>query len=190
MLDQSKKMTPAPIQPSGRFQLVLSSSAPILLVVPDASSSSHETSIAVRIAHDLHKYHRIDTELITSAEALHRATNDTLDMGNLVIVGNARDVFTRWLLSDMPRRTPFEIDAEHFKLKGKRLASPGLGAMSLLPHLDGADSNSVKELCSCIHITPHPKASSHLCLEQISLAWRRQPDYFRSVLGYLSRIGW
>ncbi len=81
VVNQSKQNT---IQASGRIQAVLSSNGPITLVIPD-DNHTHEMNVALRIAHDLELYHRLDSEIIRSSEAFE---NDSLSQGNVVVIGN------------------------------------------------------------------------------------------------------
>ncbi|KAJ7582507.1 hypothetical protein C8J56DRAFT_954942 [Mycena floridula] len=74
------------IQSSGRIQTILSSPGPLLLVVPD-DNHQREMSVALRIAHDLNTYHKLDTNIITSSEAL-TVDDKILNQGNIVVVGN------------------------------------------------------------------------------------------------------
>ncbi|KIK63771.1 hypothetical protein GYMLUDRAFT_71889 [Collybiopsis luxurians FD-317 M1] len=96
------------LQLSGRIQTILSSPysvntsegkpAPLVFVVPDAIDSSsirvasHAMSIALRLTHDLHLYHRIDSEIVLDSEvdiALSKSgTASSLGRSNIVVVGN------------------------------------------------------------------------------------------------------
>ena len=115
-----------PIQSSGRFQSILSSSAPVVLVI-SLPGSSQENSIAVQIAHNLYNYHHIDTEIIYSFEAMQRATEGKLGAGNIICIGSPQSSFSRWVLSESSRKTPFEIDGNYFKLMGRRFVEDGQG---------------------------------------------------------------
>lgn len=66
------------------MQTILSSTGPISLVVPD-DLDGQELSVALRIAHDLHTYHRLDSQIVRSSEAFDP---DILDGGNIVVIGN------------------------------------------------------------------------------------------------------
>lgn len=80
------------------MQEILSSAAPLVLVVSD-QPSSHSLSIALRIAHDLHTYHKLDSEIWRSSEALLRAEANRLGNGNIVIIGDVSPKFAQWTLS-------------------------------------------------------------------------------------------
>jgi hypothetical protein len=114
------------VQPTGRFQLILSSTAPLLLVVA-GFALSRDLSIALRIAHDLHDYHRIDTEIISSAEAFDRVADGKLGDGNIIIIGGVHLPFARWILSMSPVRAMFRIEEDHFKLTGKTFVGDDQG---------------------------------------------------------------
>jgi hypothetical protein len=117
---------PSTIQYSGRLQTILSSAAPLLLVIPD-EMPSQELSIALRAAQDLQSYHRIDTDIIFSAEALQRAFNDRLGSGNIVVIGAPRYPFARWIVSGSLDKTPFRVDGDYWKLEGRTFVEDGIG---------------------------------------------------------------
>jgi len=66
----------ADIQPSGRLSLILSSKGRLLFVVPDDDDLS--LSYALRLAHDLDTFHKLDVEISMDTEA-----NGLLDDGSL-----------------------------------------------------------------------------------------------------------
>jgi len=98
---------PNQLQSSGRMQTILSSKTPLALVIPD-ESHSQELSIALRIAHDLHLYHRLDCAIIQSSEVF---TSDTLDGGNVVVVGNGAATHLRnsFEIRNPPPEQPLDI---------------------------------------------------------------------------------
>lgn len=71
-----------PPQSFGRVQTLLNSIGPLVLVVPQADATSYEMSIALRIAHDLNAYLRLDTTIVTDIDA------EVLNQGNIVVIGN------------------------------------------------------------------------------------------------------
>lgn len=85
-------------QLSGRMQEILSSAAPLVLVVSD-QPSSHTLCVALRIAHDLQTYHKLDSEILRTSEAMHRATAKGLGKGNIVVIGDVSPEFAQWCLS-------------------------------------------------------------------------------------------
>lgn len=80
------------------MQEILSSAAPLVLVVSD-QPSSHTLSIALRIAHDLHTYHKLDSEIWRCSEAMLRAEKNRLGNGSIVILGDVSPTFAQWCLS-------------------------------------------------------------------------------------------
>jgi hypothetical protein len=73
----------ADIQPSGRLSLILSSKGPLLFVIPDEDSLS--LSQALRLAHDLDTFHKLDVEILTDAEASGILEDGSLGSSNIVI---------------------------------------------------------------------------------------------------------
>jgi len=85
------------IQPSGRLSLILSSQTPILFVIPDEDDMS--LSYALRLAHDLDTFHKLDAEVLTDAEAGDLLERGSLGPSNIVILdGPNKTSFGRRLL--------------------------------------------------------------------------------------------
>ncbi|KAJ7074338.1 hypothetical protein C8F01DRAFT_1043491 [Mycena amicta] len=112
-------------QPSGRIQSFLSSSGPFQLVVLDGANPQH-LSLALRIAHDLNAYHRLDSELLIGYEALQNAE------GNILIIGNTSFPDLADILKDS--QTPFRVDNHKIILQDTVLDEAGLGILFLHPH--------------------------------------------------------
>lgn len=113
-----------PFQASGRLQAVLSSAAPLLIIIPKYGPS-REFSVALRIAHDLNTYHKLDSEILQSSDALQNAKDGRLGHGNIVVIGDTQNPFTRWILGR--KETSFELEGSSLKLKGRIFVEPGLG---------------------------------------------------------------
>jgi len=110
----------------GRIQAILNSPAPLTIVVPDASASlCREFSVALRIAQALNVYHKLDTEIVESSEALKGMQDGTLASRSIVVVGNATTPFVKWVLER--KETPFYIENESLRLRGRSLTEPGRG---------------------------------------------------------------
>lgn len=105
-------------QLSGRMQAVLATAAPISLIVADRTPS-RDLSIALRMAHDLNKYHKLDSEIIRSSEVWQRCEDGSLGGGNMVIVGDSQTAFTRWCFTQ--QSSAFELNVRPFKLNGRPL---------------------------------------------------------------------
>lgn len=87
----------ADIQPSGRLSLILSSKGPLLLVIPDEDDLS--LSYALRLAHDLDTFHKLDVEILTDTEANSLLEDGSLGPSNIVIFdGVKKTSFGRQLL--------------------------------------------------------------------------------------------
>lgn len=112
------------MQLSGRMQAVLTSAAPIILVIPD-DAQSQELSVALRIAHELNTYHRLDAEIMQSAEALQDLEASALNEGNIVVIGNSSSPFVHWTLNQ--KKTPFQLNHSQLALNGLTLNALGLG---------------------------------------------------------------
>lgn len=132
----SKIKTP---QPSGRLANILSSPAPLTLIIPDSAPPT-TFSAALRIAHDLDVYHRLDSEIIDASAALERLETSTMGVGNLVLFGGPENEFTTSLLQQ--RKTPFSLQERKLYLNGKL----------------------VEESAATLFLHPHPTSSSSLAL--------------------------
>lgn len=83
-------------QLSGRMHTLLATAAPLVLVVPD-DTTLQTLSVALRLAHDLNVYHKLDSEIIQSSEAMQRAKANCLSvLGNMVVIGDSRSHFSQW----------------------------------------------------------------------------------------------
>lgn len=115
--------------PAGRMSKILSSSGPLTVVIPHKTVDIAHT--ALRLAHDLDVYHKLDAEIIDAHEAQDRLDKGTLGQGNLVIIGGAANVFTHRLLRQ--NATPFSFSDEQLHLRG-RLITPKTASLFLHPH--------------------------------------------------------
>ncbi|KAJ7756820.1 hypothetical protein DFH07DRAFT_473596 [Mycena maculata] len=113
-------------QVSARVQSFLSTAAPFRLVVLD-ETSPRDNSLALRIAHDLNAYHRLDAEIILGCESLNQLADDT---GNILIIGDASSPF----LAKLSWGTPFQVENNRLTLRDSPLEEPGLGILFLHPH--------------------------------------------------------
>lgn len=87
----------ADIQPSGRLSLILSSKGPLLFVIPDEDDLS--LSYALRLAHDLDIFHKLDAEILTDTEASGLLEDGSLGSSNIVVFDGAKKTsFGRRLL--------------------------------------------------------------------------------------------
>lgn len=107
------------------MQVIINSAAPLVLVIPDQISSP-VLSIALRIAHDLNKYHKLDSEIIRSSEAMHRAEGDCLGAGNIVLLGDASLAFGHWCFSKIS--SSFETMPREIREKMLGVQNPATGA--------------------------------------------------------------
>ncbi|KAG6832731.1 hypothetical protein H0H92_012303 [Tricholoma furcatifolium] len=133
------QVNPTTETPPVRLQDILSSNQAISFIVRDGINSGRELSVALRLANDLHTYHRIDSEIILESEVKQYLWE--LPSGNIVFIGQESSVFVRTILAE--RRTPFELRGAVLELNGRPLDDPNTG---------------------CIFLHPHPKKSTGLIL--------------------------
>lgn len=97
----------ADVQPSGRLSLILLSRGPLLFVIPDEDGLS--LSYALRLAHDLDTYHKLDVEILTDTEAIRLLEGGLLGPSNVVIFdGRNKTTLGRRLLGG-PGHSPLPI---------------------------------------------------------------------------------
>ncbi|KAF7295253.1 hypothetical protein MIND_01064200 [Mycena indigotica] len=125
-------------QPSGRMQSFLTSKAPYHLLVLDGSNTQH-LSLALRIAHDLNTYHRLDSEI-------HVGPTDIAQEGNILVIAHTSDPRLAELLRD--QRTPFKIENKHLALREAVFDEPGLGILFLHPHPQDPKGQMLFLLCT------------------------------------------
>ena len=111
-------------QPPSRIQTILTSAAPITLLAANEVIAEN-LSVALRIAHDLHLYHKLDSEIITESVALHRSQHRSWPAGNVVFIGTASSHFAKLVLQE--GKTSFQIVDSHLYLNQKRFDKAGEG---------------------------------------------------------------
>jgi hypothetical protein len=125
------------IQQSGRLQLILTTMASITFIIP-TKEPSHELSLALRLAHDLQQFHRLDVDFLDEKEALARLgqrEHGLLAGGNHVIIGNVAMKLVQHILS--LKKTPFVSEDSNIILNGRLI--------DLDKSESGAFSHRVKE---------------------------------------------
>ncbi|KAF7338633.1 Transmembrane protein [Mycena venus] len=125
-------------QASARIQSFLSTAAPFYLVVLD-NSSSRDVSLALRIAHDLHAYHRLDAEIVLGYESFRERLADSSNTapGNILVIGNAASPSLANMLHG--QQTPFRTENNVLAIKDATLDEAGLGILFLHPRPHNAD---------------------------------------------------
>lgn len=122
--------TPA-VQHSGRIQAILNSPAPLTIVIP-SKASNHFLSAALRIAHDLDLYLRLDSEIVDDEEAMHRLQNDNLGGGNIVVLGGLQSQFFEWTVKQ--KKTSFTVSNGELNLRGRSIDGLRTASLFLHPH--------------------------------------------------------
>ena len=106
------------------MQTILTSIAPITLLAANEMIAEN-LSVALRIAHDLHLYHKLDSEIITESVALRRSQHGTWPAGNVVFIGTASSQFAKLILQE--GQTSFQIIDSYIFFNHKRLNKLGEG---------------------------------------------------------------
>ncbi|CAK5279385.1 unnamed protein product [Mycena citricolor] len=115
----------------GRVQMFLSTPGPFQLIVLDKSNSRH-LSLALRIAHDLNAYHRLDAEILMGYQS------DTQPKGNVLIISDTHDPELAMLMKNSP--TPFHVTNDGLSVRHRPLDQSGLGVLFLHPHPNNPNS--------------------------------------------------
>ncbi|KAM5531823.1 hypothetical protein V8D89_014522 [Ganoderma adspersum] len=124
--------------PTGRISNVLSSTSPITIVVPSRSPSP-ELSAALRIAHNLNVYHKLDAAIIDDHEAARAVRDGSLASGNLVVLSHGKlGGFAAPFVSKSA--TPFGVDSSILQLRSRSFTVPSTGVLFLHPHPTNAEA--------------------------------------------------
>lgn len=93
----SEDMTSKLPLPPGRMQGILSSKGPITIVISN-EEAKRELSVALRFAHILHIYHRLDSSVITESTALEKSQSCSWRSGNIVAIGKPSSAFAKYVI--------------------------------------------------------------------------------------------
>ncbi|TFK25060.1 hypothetical protein FA15DRAFT_687246 [Coprinopsis marcescibilis] len=124
----------APSAPPVRLQSVLTSSGPLTIVFSD----KYDRDLAIRLAHDLQLYHRLDSDLISEEEAISRQASRSWGSGNIVVIGGVASKIVDLFLKE--HRTPFRVEDgrmvfQHQSFPGRpRVLNRDSGSIFLHPH--------------------------------------------------------
>ena len=113
-----------PSRPPGRIQSVLSSPGPITIIT-SGKSNGNDHWAALRLAHVLQLYHRLDSEIIAEDEAHTRTTCDTWRNGNIISIGPPRSPYAKGILGQ--RRTSVRSIDSTIHLGTRKFQKPGQG---------------------------------------------------------------
>jgi hypothetical protein len=112
------------------MSMILQSPGPIQLVIPDKDD---EVSLyaAIRLAHSLDIYHKLDVNIMNAREASSLLENGSLGLSNIVVLGGKNSSFLKSILA--LAATPFCFYDGGLTLNGRQIA-PESTAMFLHPH--------------------------------------------------------
>ena len=120
-------------QPPGRMQSILSTAGPISIIISDALQRQ-EFSVALRIAHILNLYHRLDSEIVIESIASKRNREGTWGTGNVVFIGQPSSSFAKDVLGK--RKTEVSISEEDTLFIGKKkFTGPDQGGLVCILNL-------------------------------------------------------
>jgi len=126
------------MHPPSRIQAILTSIAPITLLVANEMIAEN-LSVALRIAHDLHLYHKLDSEIITESVALRRSQHRTWPAGNVVFIGTASSQFAKLVLQE--GKTSFHIVDSYIFFNHRRFNKFGEAVLFTHPHPAGGQGS-------------------------------------------------
>ncbi|PWN44852.1 hypothetical protein IE81DRAFT_240762 [Ceraceosorus guamensis] len=129
------------VRPIGPAIRILSTPAPLLLVLPTRTSQDsrqHYKSAALRIAHDALLYGHIDSEIVSDVAALEMVatTNDGANatLGNIVILGGPMEnLLAEHMLNQNPSPITF-LNSGQLRVRDRTFADPSTGLLMLQPH--------------------------------------------------------
>ncbi|KAH9901635.1 hypothetical protein C8Q73DRAFT_678452 [Cubamyces lactineus] len=120
--------------PMGRVANILSSKGPITIVIA-SKQTSRELSAALRLAHNLNVYHKLDAEIVDDKEAADKITEPS-QTGNTILLGLG-EVATSTL---QQRRIAFGVADGVLSLRGRLINEDGTAALILHPHPSREDA--------------------------------------------------
>ena len=125
------------MQLSGRLSAILTSATPLTIIIPSLAHAD-ALSAAVRLAHALNVYQKLDSEIVADTEALHRLNSGHLSLGNIVVISTsgAYGDFFRTVIGQ--GRSEFILRDRTFYLRRKPINGPGGAALFLHPHPSSA----------------------------------------------------
>lgn len=112
-------------QANGRLQLILRTRAPLILVVPNKHAKT-ALNVALRLAHDLHAFHKLDSEIWTNDEAIQNMESGGLKDTNMVVIGPMNMTLVHRLVAR--EKSAFKSDGTYLNLHGSTLSKPSTGA--------------------------------------------------------------
>ena len=119
-----------PPQISGRMSLILNSRGPLLFVIPARSNATY-LNFALRIAHNLNIYHKLDSNIIGAQEALQHLEDQSFPEQNMVVIGGRNNDFSVTILAQA--RTSFQLRDNILNLNDRPLGREE-SALFLHPH--------------------------------------------------------
>lgn len=111
--------------PPGRIQSILSSPGSVTIIT-SGQSNGNDHWAALRLAHVLQLYHRLDSEIIAEDEAHTRTACDTWRDGNIIFIGPPHSPFAKEILGQQ-RTSVRTIDAT-IHLGPRKFQKPGQGS--------------------------------------------------------------
>ena len=114
----------------GRIQNILDSTAPLKAIIPDPEKYPRALSVALRIAHELDIYHKLDVEIIVDKgnNNLLNSYDLIADGGNVIVIGCKKNL---WLEEN---KSDFGVEDETWSFKGHALTEPSTGILFTAPH--------------------------------------------------------
>lgn len=122
--------------PSGRMSNILLTGAPFMIVIDDRTSQQ-SLSAALRIAHNLNVYHKLDAAVLDGDEAKLKLKDPSQQSARVIVLGSPNNTLSRSMLVD--GRTPFTYK-ESLQLNGRSL---DISSSSLFLHPHPGDGDSL-----------------------------------------------
>ncbi|KDR81373.1 hypothetical protein GALMADRAFT_263657 [Galerina marginata CBS 339.88] len=115
----------------GRMQSILSSPGPLIFVISE-ETNQQDLSVALRLAHVLNLYHKLDGEIISEETALTRNKLATWPTGNVIFLGTPSSPFAQEVLHSKKGGIRIINQAPH--IGERRFDKPGQALLFLHPH--------------------------------------------------------
>ncbi|CAG8719803.1 5680_t:CDS:2, partial [Acaulospora colombiana] len=104
---------------------IISTEKPLIIIIPKDSESG--LSLALRLAHNLATYLRLDIQILYDNEAISQLQRETFGCSNLIIIGGYNNKFGQYILSGNP--SPIRFTRNGWTLASRTYETPGIGKL-------------------------------------------------------------
>ena len=148
----------APTRAQGPMNRILSSSLPLIFVIPGPSSQNHSIyfEMATIVANNIFSYLRIDSELALDTHMVKRSKEGRIGVNNLVILGGTENAFGNMIFSKSKSEVQWLSDRQGWSLQERIFDEQGLGMPSRRFLQSSHSRDTTQASHSCINTRRRP----------------------------------